>query len=152
MVNGATDLPPAVRDAVAATWGCPVIDLYGLRETGPLAASTDGDGHVVVPRRVWVEILDEQGRPVPDGQRGEVVVTVDENPYLPLLRYRTGDTAALVARPPRHGARRAAGPGAGALPRGRRVVALVDRRDPAPAGVRPGRVGARPGTPTARSG
>ena len=45
---------------------------------------------------MWVEILDEQGRPVPDGQRGEVVVTVDENPYLPLLRYRTGDTAALV--------------------------------------------------------
>ncbi|GEK20770.1 AMP-binding protein [Cellulomonas xylanilytica] len=96
VVNGATDLPPAVRDAVCATWGCPVIDLYGLRETGPVAASSDGDGHVVVPRRVWVEILDEDGRPVPDGGRGEVVVTVDENPYLPLLRYRTGDTAALV--------------------------------------------------------
>ena len=47
--------------------------------------------------------------------------------------------------PARHGARRAAGPGARALPRGRRVVALVDRRDPAPAGLRPGRVGARPG-------
>lgn len=96
VVNGATDLPPAVRDAVAATWGCPVIDLYGLRETGPVAASTDGDGHVVAPRRVWVEILDGAGLPVPDGERGEVVVTVDENPYLPLLRYRTGDTAALV--------------------------------------------------------
>ena len=96
VVNGATDLSPAVREAARATWGCPVIDLYGLRETGPLAASRDGEGHVVVPRRVWVEILDEQGRPVPDGQRGEVVVTVDENPYLPLLRYRTGDTAALA--------------------------------------------------------
>ncbi|KQR11037.1 AMP-binding protein [Cellulomonas sp. Leaf334] len=96
VVNGATDLPPAVRDAVAARWGCPVVDLYGLRETGPIAASTDGHGHVVVPRRVWVEILDDQGRSVPDGERGEVVVTVDENPYLPLLRYRTGDTAALV--------------------------------------------------------
>ncbi|GEL99098.1 AMP-binding protein [Cellulomonas terrae] len=96
VVNGATDLPPAVRDAAAAAWGCPVIDLYGLRETGPVAASADGDGHVVVPRRVWVEILDDAGRAVPDGERGEVVVTVDENPYLPLLRYRTGDTAALV--------------------------------------------------------
>ncbi len=96
VVNGATDLPPAVRDAVRRTWGCPVLDLYGLRETGPVAVSSDGDGHVVVPRRVWVEVLDDAGRPVPDGERGEVVVTVDENPYLPLLRYRTGDTAALV--------------------------------------------------------
>lgn len=96
VVNGATDLPPSVRDAVSRTWGCPVLDLYGLRETGPVAVSADGDGHVVVPRRVWVEVLDADGRPVPDGERGEVVVTVDENPYLPLLRYRTGDTAALV--------------------------------------------------------
>ncbi|AEE45615.1 AMP-dependent synthetase and ligase [Cellulomonas fimi ATCC 484] len=96
VVNGATDLPPAVRDAVARTWGCPVLDLYGLRETGPVAVSTDGAGHVVVPRRVFVEVLGPDGRRLPDGERGEVVVTVDENPYLPLLRYRTGDTAALV--------------------------------------------------------
>ena len=96
VVNGATELSPAVREAVGARWACPVIDLYGLRETGPVAASADGNGHVVVPRRVHVEILDAAGAPVPDGTRGEVVVTVDENPYLPLLRYRTGDHAALV--------------------------------------------------------
>lgn len=96
VVSGATHLPVAVRAAAADRWGCPVIDLYGLRETGPVAASTDGDGHVVLPRRVHVEILDADGAPVPDGTRGEVVVTVDENPYLPLLRYRTGDHAALV--------------------------------------------------------
>ncbi|WP_315097876.1 AMP-binding protein [uncultured Cellulomonas sp.] len=96
VVNGATDLPTAVRDAVAARWHCPVIDLYGLRETGPVAASADGRGHVLVPRRVHVEILDAAGEPVPEGTRGEIVVTVDENPYLPLLRYRTGDHASLV--------------------------------------------------------
>ncbi|WP_421733226.1 AMP-binding protein [Cellulomonas sp.] len=96
VVSGATDLPAAVRAAVGERWGCPVIDLYGLRETGPVAASTDGRGHVLVGRRVHVEILDASGEPVPDGTRGEIVVTVDENPYLPLLRYRTGDHAALV--------------------------------------------------------
>ncbi|MBO3084467.1 AMP-binding protein [Cellulomonas fengjieae] len=96
VVNGATHLPAAVRAAALARWGCPVLDLYGLRETGPVAVSAGGDGHVVVPRRVHVEILDATGAPVPDGTRGEVVVTVDENPYLPLLRYRTGDHAALV--------------------------------------------------------
>jgi phenylacetate-CoA ligase len=96
VVNGATHLPAAVRAAARERWGCPVIDLYGLRETGPIASGADADGHVLVPRRVLVEILDESGAPVPDGGRGEIVVTVDDNPYLPLLRYRTGDHASLV--------------------------------------------------------
>ena len=55
-----------------------------------------GEMQAHVDRRVHVEVLDEGGAPVPDGERGEIVVTVDENPYLPLLRYRTGDHAALV--------------------------------------------------------
>jgi phenylacetate-CoA ligase len=33
---------------------------------------------------------------VPLGQSGEIVVTTFRNPYLPLLRYRTGDYARLV--------------------------------------------------------
>lgn len=96
VVTGATHVTPAVRERVAATWGAPLVDVYALRETGPVAASLDGRGHVVVGRRVHVEVLDDDGRALPDGERGEVVVTVDENPYLPLLRYRTGDTAVLV--------------------------------------------------------
>lgn len=96
VVNGATHLAPAVRERVRATWGVPVVDLYALRETGPVAADLDGTGHVVVDRRVHVEVLAPDGSAVPDGERGEITVTVDENPYLPLLRYRTGDHAALV--------------------------------------------------------
>lgn len=96
VVNGATHVTPAVRRRVRDVWDAPLLDLYGLRETGPVAVATEGDpGHVLVDRRVHVEVLDPAGRPVPPGERGEVVVTVDENPYLPLLRYRTGDHAAL---------------------------------------------------------
>lgn len=96
VVNGATHVTPAVHRRVRDVWDAPLVDLYGLRETGPVAAATSPDGgHVLVDRRVHVEVLDPAGRPVPDGVRGEVVVTVDENPYLPLLRYRTGDHAAL---------------------------------------------------------
>ena len=40
VVSGATHLPTSVRAAAEQRWGCPVIDLYGLRETGPVAAST----------------------------------------------------------------------------------------------------------------
>ena len=97
--SGAAHLTPVARERARATWGAPVIDVYGSREAGLLAADLDGgrvpSEHVVLPRRVHVEILDGAGDPVPDGARGEVTVTVDDNPYLPLVRYRTGDTAAL---------------------------------------------------------
>ena len=45
-----------------------------------------------------VEVLDRAGRPVPDGQRGEITLTGGFNPCLPLLRYRTGDHASLDRR------------------------------------------------------
>ena len=102
VINGATHLTPAVRHAVSETWGAPVVDLYALRETGLVAAALPDaaarDAHVLVNRHVHVEIVNAHGQQLPEGERGEIVVTVDENPYLPLLRYRTGDHAAL-----RHG-------------------------------------------------
>lgn len=99
LVSGAAHLSDVARARLRATWDVPVVDLYGLRETGAVAARTDAGPLVVVAgRRVWVEVLDDDGAPVPDGDLGEVVVTVDENPYLPLLRYRTGDRARIVRR------------------------------------------------------
>ncbi|WP_251150090.1 AMP-dependent synthetase [Cellulosimicrobium sp. Marseille-Q4280] len=99
LVSGAAHLSDVARSRLRATWDVPVVDLYGLRETGAVASRVDGGPFVVVTgRRVWVEILADDGTPVIDGGRGEVVVTVDENPYLPLLRYRTGDHARIVRR------------------------------------------------------
>lgn len=99
LVSGAAHLSDVARARLRTTWDVPVVDLYGLRETGAVAARTDAGPFVVVAgRRVWVEVLDDDGAPVPDGDLGEVVVTVDENPYLPLLRYRTGDRARIVRR------------------------------------------------------
>jgi phenylacetate-CoA ligase len=69
-----------------------VIDLYSLTETGPIACwGPQGDGYRVLPNDIFVEALDPQGRQVPEGGRGEIAVTGGRNPFLPLLRYRTGD-------------------------------------------------------------
>ena len=40
---------------------------------------------------VIVELLDEQGQPVPDGEAGEVTITTLGVEGMPLLRYKTGD-------------------------------------------------------------
>jgi phenylacetate-CoA ligase len=45
---------------------------------------------------LYVEIVDAEGLPVPEGARGEIAVSAGRNPFLPLLRYRTGDFARLV--------------------------------------------------------
>jgi len=58
-----------------------------------------GVGGHVQPDLAIVEILDEQGQPVPDGCAGEVVITTLGIEAMPLLRYRTGDIATLHSAP-----------------------------------------------------
>jgi phenylacetate-CoA ligase len=96
VVSGATHLSDALRHDLEQAFDCPVIDLYGLHETRPIAASIDGGPFVVLDTRVVVECINAAGAPVPQGERGELVVTVGANPLLPLVRYRTGDFGRLV--------------------------------------------------------
>ena len=96
LFSGAMALSSVLRRDLETAYGCPVIDVYGLHETRPIAASADGGPFVILDRRVHVEVLDPAGRPVPTGERGEIVVTAGENPLLPLVRYRTGDFGRLV--------------------------------------------------------
>jgi phenylacetate-CoA ligase len=96
MISTATALAPELRAQLAAHFGCPVLDWYSLSETGPIAYSAaDGKGMRIFPYDLFVEILDDAQQPAPLGQAGEVVLTTFRNPYLPLLRYRTGDYARL---------------------------------------------------------
>jgi len=90
-------LSHGLRDALQARFGCPVLDLYSMNEAGPIGVADDAaGGHVLLQPRLYVEILDPAGEPVPEGERGEVTLTGGFNFCLPLLRYRTGDHAALV--------------------------------------------------------
>ncbi|MEO2091505.1 MAG: AMP-binding protein, partial [Gemmataceae bacterium] len=95
MVSSITHLSEALAADLTRRYGCPVLDVYALTEAGIVAVRTP-QGHAVLPHDLHVEVLDEHDQPVVDGQRGEVVLTGGRNPYLPLLRYRTGDFAALA--------------------------------------------------------
>jgi phenylacetate-CoA ligase len=97
VLSGAMALGDGLRHRLADRFGCPVVDLYGITETG-LIAWRDGDVHRLLPRRLLVEILDEHGDPCPPGVSGEITITCGENAALPLLRYRTGDHAVSEGR------------------------------------------------------
>jgi phenylacetate-CoA ligase len=89
-------LRPGLRRVLEDRFACPVLDLYSSNETGPIAVFDEGaGGHVLLQPRMFVEILDRDGRRVAPGERGEITVTGGFNPCLPLLRYRTGDFGEL---------------------------------------------------------
>jgi phenylacetate-CoA ligase len=96
MVSTAMTLLDGLRTEVEARFGCPVIDIYGMNEAGPIAAALPAGGHVLLQPRLYVELLGGDGRPVPVGERGEITLTGGFNPALPLLRYRTGDHASFA--------------------------------------------------------
>jgi phenylacetate-CoA ligase len=90
-------LAPGLRQRLEERFACPVLDIYSLNEAGPVGVfDPAAGGHVLLQPELYVEILDERDRPLPPGERGEVTLTGGFNFCLPLVRYRTGDHAALA--------------------------------------------------------
>jgi phenylacetate-CoA ligase len=99
-ISTATALSASLSAQLTAITGAPVIDWYSMTEAGPIAYSAPGvEGLHILPPDLHVELLDEDGFAVGPGERGEVTLTGGRNPYLPLLRYRTGDYARMVYEP-----------------------------------------------------
>jgi phenylacetate-CoA ligase len=127
LVSTAMTLLPGLQRQLEQRFGCPVLDVYSLNETGPVAvrmalgrwggAAQGSEGargprsllqspgsnpqspmtdYQLLQPHLYVEILDPADQPCPPGERGEITVTGGINPFLPLVRYRTGDYAALV--------------------------------------------------------
>jgi phenylacetate-CoA ligase len=87
--------PPALRDALAAR-GVHAYQSYGTADVGLIAYETEAREGLVLDEGVIVEIVRPgTGEPVPDGEVGEVVVTVF-NPDYPLVRFGTGDLSAVL--------------------------------------------------------
>jgi phenylacetate-CoA ligase len=96
LISVSMTLLPGLRERLERRFGCPVLDIYSLNEVGPVGVFDAGlDGHLLLQPRLYVEILDRVGCPVPAGEVGEITVTGGFNFCLPLLRYRTGDFASL---------------------------------------------------------
>lgn len=77
---------------IEEAFGAPVYDQYGCCEIYWLAAECPSRKglHMFQDIRRF-EFLDDAGKPVPDGEYGNIVVTDLENRYFPLIRYVNGD-------------------------------------------------------------
>lgn len=94
LVSSAMSLFPELKKELEEKFSCPVVDIYSMNEARAVAVGTNV-GHKLLTPDLYVEILDEDGNLCPKGTRGEIVLSGGWNPFLPLLRYRTGDYASL---------------------------------------------------------
>lgn len=96
-VLGAEPWSLETRKRIEDTMGIKAYDIYGTSEmSGPLFTECEEQNGI----HVWadhflLEVIDKNGDPVKEGQRGELVITTLSKEALPLLRYRVGDITIL---------------------------------------------------------
>jgi phenylacetate-CoA ligase len=94
MVGGEA-FPPSLRDWLAAR-GIDAYQSYATADAGLIAYETTARQGLVLDEHILLEIVRPgTGDVLPDGDVGEVVVTV-LNPGYPLVRFGTGDLSAIL--------------------------------------------------------
>ncbi|MBS0446977.1 MAG: phenylacetate--CoA ligase family protein [Proteobacteria bacterium] len=81
------------RETISRAFGCKVANGYGGRDAGFIAHECPAGGMHLSAEDIVVELVDADGRRVPDGVPGEIVVTHLATRDFPFIRYRTGDVA-----------------------------------------------------------
>lgn len=83
------------RQLIEQSFGCPVANGYGARDAGFIAHQCPAGKLHISAEDIIVEIIDEQGKPLPAGQHGEIVITHLQTTAFPFVRYRTGDMGTI---------------------------------------------------------
>lgn len=86
------------RQTIERVFGCPVANGYGSRDAGFIAHQCPQGGMHLTAEDIVLEIVDDEGRVLPPGQAGEIVVTHLATKDYPFIRYRTGDRAVVDDR------------------------------------------------------
>ena len=99
-VIGSERWSDAKRNYIARVLGIELYDIYGLTEIyGPgIGINCPGQtGMHVFDDYLYVEIIDPAtGKPVPDGEEGEIVITTLVKEGAPLIRFRTHDLSRII--------------------------------------------------------
>ena len=98
---GAEPWTDGMRGEIERRMGLDAVDIYGLSEVmGPGVAQEcieTKDGPTLWEDHFYPEIIDpESGKPVADGELGELVLTTLTKEGMPVIRYRTRDLTRLL--------------------------------------------------------
>lgn len=87
------------RQQIERAFGCPVANGYGGRDAGFIAHQCPSGSMHITAEDIIVEIVDPDGKLLPAGESGEIVVTHLATRDYPFIRYRTGDIGVLDDQP-----------------------------------------------------
>jgi phenylacetate-CoA ligase len=91
---GAEKLHDFQREVIERVFRAPIFETYGSREFMLIGSECEHHaGLHLTTEDLLVEIVDDRGRPTPDGQEGNVVITDLTNYGMPFIRYQNGDRA-----------------------------------------------------------
>lgn len=88
-------LYPHQRHALEHVFGAKVANGYGGRDAGFIAHECPQGNLHITAEDIIVEIVDDQGNPLPDGTPGQVCITHLHTHEFPFVRYLNGDIATL---------------------------------------------------------
>jgi phenylacetate-CoA ligase len=89
---------PHFQAAAERALGAPVASEYACREFGLIAFQCPAGGLHLAEDTLWLEVVDDAGRPVPDGEPGRVLLTDLRPSRTPYIRYALDDVATLAPR------------------------------------------------------
>ncbi len=83
------------KDTIHTAFGKDItlVDTYGCAEGLLMACKSDLDYYYIMSPHVYIEVVDDEGKAVEDGEMGHVLATCLTNKAMPLLRYKLGDLA-----------------------------------------------------------
>ncbi len=100
VIGNAEPLLAHQRETIAAAFGCPARETYGMAEYAAAASDCEHGRLHLWPEAGHIELLPDDGdAAVPPGTPGRLVATALLNADMPLIRYETGDRAALATEP-----------------------------------------------------
>jgi len=100
VLYGGDHLPEAERRLLEEDLGIPVVSIYQACEALMIAVQCERrQGHHISSDLVHLRVADEDGRDLPPGASGGIVVSNLVNRATVLLNYRLGDRGALSAEP-----------------------------------------------------